>query len=547
MIRFKVVRRAGFLYQRRFNAEVVSQGESEAESGSEAVSGSGSEVGSEEDDSDYDSEYGSEYDSELDTGTEESSEFDSDLVASGASTEETDFTDEGSSDSTYETKESPEKSGEEGLSEDEIVKNIDNEFDPLYDSYEETKVSVDRGLNYLHTNLFDRHVKKNELDKILEKDATEDYALFDSKYNKEKMTRKSATYMDIIRHAPKSDVDIPIDIDVESTNEFNRTLIRLFEVGQLKKAREYFFRVKRRSDSPIRRSSYNIAIAEMVNSGEVALAQVFLNLLKETNEGPDIKSYNSMISACVRYTSVVGARNILAEMKSRNIEPNQDTKEYLIALNLKDGNIDIALELYDEIGRNNASDYIPWLFARAYGKIHDFEKVNEYAWGENSIQSNFCEPIVNDMIERGFVKELESFLNEMEKRKLTLSWTTAQKAVAAYKDGRNEYPLTLGIKSTIAHVASEPTSEERINMIRKATIEEREQNVVFKKHTRKAPIWKRKVELKNPADAAWDTLIQEYLAIAYREQKLRSSVAKKYRASKDASRKIDPVVTSWKK
>jgi len=383
---------------------------------------------------------------------------------------------------------------------------------------------------------------RKELDKVLESEDLSNYSPFyDSKYKKEKLTKKSSTYMDIIRFAPKKKIDIPMDVQVKNARAFNLTLLELFKVGQVLEARDYFFVVTRREDSPADLNSYNIAIAEFVNAEEIPLASVIFELLRQSKFEPNVVTYNSMISACVKYSSVSGAQNYLLEMKERGIEPNQTTKEYLIALYLKAKDIDTAFNYLQEIGENNVSNYVFDLFARAYAIAEDFEKMHEFAWKKGERASDYiCSSIVTRLVDRFLVGEAQFFIQQMIDHNAKLSWSASERVVEATQDQRYEYPMNPTLEKFLSIVTKEPNEKERLETIRTTTIKELEDEAVFRKRPKRAPIWKRKVEYKNPADTAWDTLIQEYLAIAIKEDKLRKTYAAERRQEMDASRGIDP-------
>ena len=298
------------------------------------------------------------------------------------------------------------------------------------------------------------------------------------------------------------------------------------------------FLVSKRADSPADRNSYNIAIVEFVNAGEVEMAATIFNLLKNTEFGPDVISYNAMISGCAKYASVVGAQGYVDEMKERNIEPNQKTKEYLIAVYLKRGDTETAQHLVDELnGFDNLPAYVPGLFARAYAKARDYEKMAEYAWSKGTLNNHHCNSIVAELVKQSQFRHVQLFLEKVDEIGGKISWTTSEAIVDATEDGRQEIKMTPILEKLLANVTAAPTDGERIQMIREATMKEKEEEVIFRKRKKKAPIWKRKVEYKNPADTAWDTLIQEYLAIAIKEQKIQTSVAKDKRRTTESTRK----------
>ena len=386
-----------------------------------------------------------------------------------------------------------------------------------------------------------REEKSKYIDEILEPhDETNYQPLFDPKYNPKRLTEKSSTYMDIIRLTSKAKVDIPMDPQVADTKAFNYTLLQLFQVGNVEEARDYFFQVTARKDSPAQRSSYNIAIAEFVNAGEVFLAEVLLNFLKESSDGPDVVSFNSMISGCVMYSSLEGAMRYIEQMKDYDVTPNHQTNQYLMALHLKLGQIDQARALADQLGESFLPEYTNDLFARALAQKADYQSMREYAWGSATvINDHTCTSIADVLVDRLETQELDQLLQQMDKNGRKLGWSVGQKVLRHFSDQRNGTSLNPLVESLLGRIVDALNDKERLEMIRAAIIEEREEEVVFRKRKRRAPIWKRKVEYKNPADTAWDTLIQEYLAEAYRDQKLRKGVAKHQRVRAEQTRKPD--------
>ena len=406
-------------------------------------------------------------------------------------------------------------------------------------------ITPGQGLNVLHRRIRGAREKSQQLDSLLlPLDERRYLPLKDPKYDPEKLTEKSSTYLDIIRLTSKPTIEIPVDVNVRDVKGFNYSLLQLFGVGQVKEARDYFFAVTARKDSPAQRSSYHIAMAEFVDAGEVFLAEILLNFLKATPEGPDVASFNIMISGCVTYSSLRGALDYCAQMQERGISPNHQTTQYLLALHLKLGEIEPALSAANDLKKHGAlPEYAHGLFARAYAAKGNFDAMNEHAWGEHSssLSSAHCNSIVESLVTQSDHHQIDQFLQRMDQHKIPLGWSVAQQVLRLFKDQRNQLSLNPVLEALVARVTAEPNDKERLDMIRTAIIQDREEEVVFRKRKRKAPIWKRKVEYKNPADATWDTLIQEYLAVAHREQRIRAATAKDLRRKMDVARKsIDP-------
>lgn len=437
----------------------------------------------------------------------------------------------------FEREETPQIEKKEGESSEESdhyedVKSLANEHG-LVDPVE--------GLQHLNQKL-ERTRKKGSLtDSFLTKYKVNDYKPFlDPKYSKENLTSRPSTYLDLMRIMPKPKVNLKVNLNVKDTAQFNLTLLELFGVENYDQARDYFFAVTRQSDSVADVNSYNIAMAEFIDHGDIGHAGIFYGLLLQSKCKPNIVTYNALLSACVKYSSSEQAKYYLNEMKNQGIEPNETTKEYLIALHLRSGEIEQAQQIISEL--QNVPGHINGLFARAYASRGDFNKMNEYAWRKDyTLSENHCSAICMDLAKNHSFTVLKEFLENILNNNAKISWAVSEELVQIANDPRiSDFSLTPGLNNVLTECTVAPTDTERLNMIRDATIKEREEEVVFRKGRKHVPIWERRVEYKNPADVAWDTLIQEHLDIALKERNLRKTYASLSRADADNERDHDP-------